>query len=572
MKQNRNWGWLFVWALLCVECLLPITANAQAIPDSLLQFLEQSKVSDIERAKALQKIIDYHYSSFTFKDANPAIKELEATTENLDNNYFKALVLYYQGISNIEDKQYLEADSLLNSAYSIANILKHNYDNDVLRARILLAKSSGSIKNKKTSENYIYISNGLKLLEKYDEQLITAKLNSNLALLYMDIGRTQDAIQLLKKSIHAFNKIDINNFIQYLDLGNAYQTINEMDSSQRYFDSAYREARNISDRIRVLANKGINYLILNDIDKAYTCFSEAKTLTDQTKDAQLSAVSLAYLAMVHFLRCETAKAYPTIDSALAYAYQTEDLELQQFCLKTKMDIQETLGQYKEGFQTLHKLNSITDSLTIRHNESAVNQLILQHEIETYEEISEAEQLIARQRQRNIILIAITAILLTLAIFIVSIILKRRKEKQLGLELDLRNREITSKVMNQMQVNEMLQGAIKQLEDFEKDNKVYLKPIIDGLKHTVDDNTKKDFDYYFVQVHPDFYNKLLADFPHLTQNELRLCAFIKANLSTKDIATMTNISIDSVKSARKRLRKSLHMAYPSDSLSQFLWKY
>ena len=522
----------------------------------------------------MQKIIDYHYGNFTFQDAHPAIKELESATENLDNNYFKALVLYYHGISNIEKKQYQEADSLLNAAYSIANLLKHNYENDVLRARILLSKSSITKKHNKSSDVYVYISNGLKLLEKYDEQLITAKLNSNLALLYLDIGRTQKAIQLLKKSVDAFNQLGINNFIQYLDLGNAYQTLNEIDSSQYYFDLAFREARNDGDQIRVLANKGVNYLIINNIDQAYTCFSEAESLTRQTedKDAQLSAISLAYLATVHFLRDENEEAYPTINSALSYAYQTEDLELQQFCLKTKMNIQEALGDFKEGFQTLHALNAITDSLTIQRNESTVNQLILQHEIEAYEAVSEAEQLIARQRQRNIILIAITAILLTSSIFIVSIILKRRKEKQLALELDLRNREITSKVMNQMQVNEMLQDAIKQLDDFEKDNKVYLKPIIDGLKHTVDDNTKKDFDYYFVQVHPDFYNKLLADYPHLTQNELRLCAFIKANLSTKDIATMTNISIDSVKSARKRLRKSLHMTNPGDSLAQFLWKY
>ena len=127
------------------------------------------------------------------------------------------------------------------------------------------------------------------------------------------------------------------------------------------------------------------------------------------------------------------------------------------------------------------------------------------------------------------------------------------------DLDLRNREITSKTMSQMQTNKVLNeviGKLTQLENNPKGSTNSLSMVIRELKAMIDDGSKKDFDYYFVQVHPDFYAHLKKDFPDLSQNELRLCALVRANLNIKEIANLNNVSIDSVKSSRKRLRKSL----------------
>ena len=147
------------------------------------------------------------------------------------------------------------------------------------------------------------------------------------------------------------------------------------------------------------------------------------------------------------------------------------------------------------------------------------------------------------------------------------------KKRLASELALRNREITAKSMDKIQSNEMLNNAIEKLTEMEEhpENNV-LPSVIRDLKTLVDADTKKDFDLHFVQMHPDFYQKLLTDFPNLTPNELRLCAFIKSNLSIKEIATINGISVDSVKTARKRLRKSLNLTGEDVSLLGFLSKY
>lgn len=54
----------------------------------------------------------------------------------------------------------------------------------------------------------------------------------------------------------------------------------------------------------------------------------------------------------------------------------------------------------------------------------------------------------------------------------------------------------------------------------------------------------------------FQTRLKSRFPHLTSYDLRLCTYLKANLSTKEIAILLNITPDSVKKAKHRLRKKM----------------
>lgn len=63
----------------------------------------------------------------------------------------------------------------------------------------------------------------------------------------------------------------------------------------------------------------------------------------------------------------------------------------------------------------------------------------------------------------------------------------------------------------------------------------------------------------------FQEKLMRQFPLLTAYDLRLCTYLKANLNTKEIATLLNITPDSVKKAKHRLRKKLSMA-PEDGFT------
>ena len=80
-----------------------------------------------------------------------------------------------------------------------------------------------------------------------------------------------------------------------------------------------------------------------------------------------------------------------------------------------------------------------------------------------------------------------------------------------------------------------------------------------------------FEYHFDKVHRDFLTRLRADYPVLSPNEQKICAFLRLNLNTKDIANLLHISLRGVEVARYRLRKKLDLE-AGQNLSKFILKY
>jgi len=74
---------------------------------------------------------------------------------------------------------------------------------------------------------------------------------------------------------------------------------------------------------------------------------------------------------------------------------------------------------------------------------------------------------------------------------------------------------------------------------------------------------------FKQVHVEFYKNLIDKYPELTSGELRLCAFLRLNLSTKEIAQLTGQNIKALEMARFRLRKKMGIADSDTNLVVYL---
>jgi len=68
---------------------------------------------------------------------------------------------------------------------------------------------------------------------------------------------------------------------------------------------------------------------------------------------------------------------------------------------------------------------------------------------------------------------------------------------------------------------------------------------------------------FKEIYPNFYTKLTIQYPEMTSGQLRFCALLKLNFSTKEIAQFSNISVRSVEMKKSRLRKQLDIASDVD---------
>ncbi|HMZ25607.1 MAG TPA: hypothetical protein PLG24_11720 [Saprospiraceae bacterium] len=87
----------------------------------------------------------------------------------------------------------------------------------------------------------------------------------------------------------------------------------------------------------------------------------------------------------------------------------------------------------------------------------------------------------------------------------------------------------------------------------------LARIIHRLQHesTLDEDWER-FSHYFNEVNQGFILRLKEKYPNLTPNDHRLAAYLRMNLSTKDIAALSNISIRGVEGSRYRLRKKMNL--------------
>jgi DNA-binding CsgD family transcriptional regulator len=136
------------------------------------------------------------------------------------------------------------------------------------------------------------------------------------------------------------------------------------------------------------------------------------------------------------------------------------------------------------------------------------------------------------------------------------LMKIRNEK-LQNDIENKNREIAIATMSTVKRNEFLNKIKNELKNLEN------QPKIDRLIKLINKNLKKNEDWEFFEkafnnADKDFLTKLKDLHPSLTHNDLRLCAFLRLNLLSKEIAPLLNISVRSVEVKRYRLRKKLNM--------------
>jgi len=145
------------------------------------------------------------------------------------------------------------------------------------------------------------------------------------------------------------------------------------------------------------------------------------------------------------------------------------------------------------------------------------------------------------------------------------LMKIRNEK-LQNDIENKNREIAIATMSTVKRNEFLNKIKNELKNLET------QPKIDRLIKLINKNLKKNEDWEFFEkafnnADKDFLTKLKDLHPSLTHNDLRLCAFLRLNLLSKEIAPLLNISVRSVEVKRYRLRKKLNMNR-DDSISDY----
>ena len=137
-----------------------------------------------------------------------------------------------------------------------------------------------------------------------------------------------------------------------------------------------------------------------------------------------------------------------------------------------------------------------------------------------------------------------------------------KNDKLKNEMIHRDKELANQTMDLIHKNKFLTKIKEDLEKIKGASsdemlKVKISSMIGKINKDVDhDKQWEVFETAFDEVHEDFLNRLKTRFPNLTPKELRLCAYLRMNISTKEIAPLMNISIRGVEICRYRVRKKI----------------
>ena len=143
------------------------------------------------------------------------------------------------------------------------------------------------------------------------------------------------------------------------------------------------------------------------------------------------------------------------------------------------------------------------------------------------------------------------------------IIRLRNEK-LENEMVFRDKELANQTMNIIQKNKFLIKLVEELQRIQsttEDQTVKNKMILlkKRVQKEIDDKQQnRVFETYFDEVHNEFFNRMKEKYPDISPKDLRLCAYIRMNISTKEIASLLNISYRGVEINRYRLRKKLDL--------------
>jgi DNA-binding CsgD family transcriptional regulator/tetratricopeptide (TPR) repeat protein len=342
-----------------------------------------------------------------------------------------------------------------------------------------------------------------------------------------------------------------------------------------------------------LNNIGIVKEMMNDNDSAIYYYGKGLEKAELLNDQILITRTMGLMGNIFFEKGLYAEAKSYLERAFNLSKDLVIYEDMSNTSKLLQLIYEKNGNFKEAYRYANMHILASDSLHSNEAKRQVLKLMFDHKINV-QELERRQLLDTEQHERRkstfkfYLIILILIIIVLLAILFLFRTMQQRKIERIKKEkadlqvvnvekdIELRNREIIEKVLKISEKNELIDATVKLLDDFSptlsQKQRSQLEAITRDLRMRGTKNQWEEFYGYFSQVYSQFYEKLEKEFPGLTLNEKRLCALLKLNMTTKDMAAITNLNFKSIEVARTRLRKKFNLTNSNLTLQEFFSQF
>ncbi len=351
-------------------------------------------------------------------------------------------------------------------------------------------------------------------------------------------------------------------------MGNVYSDLKQYDKAQQAYETAYYGLITTKDTFSIAKiSNSLAYAALNkkQYQKAFKYYKNALQLAQGKQLFETKSTALVGLAEVFY-------NFKKMDSALHYVdrafYLTDSLNFLSKkieILSFKSMIYKKQGNTKEALELLEQSQVLDDSMQKRKKIAESTVLLIANQQK--ENKKETQGLYAQITQKNYVLV-LAGFVLMLSPIVGYIFFMKKKEKlkqqiqklekeqeekqELRKELDEKKREFADYVLKIFDTKDRILSTIA------KQGKMNPQKLTDSVHQIYDLDKWKDFQKRFSDVHPSFYYTLQKTYPSLSGRDLNLLALISLRFSTKEMASLLNITTKGVEKARYRIRKKMNL--------------
>ncbi|NPD45253.1 MULTISPECIES: tetratricopeptide repeat protein [unclassified Lentimicrobium] len=572
------------YILIIFTVLLNLQAIGDIKSDSLLMELKNAR-------KNKEKSILLNNLSQSFKNTH-----IDSAVFYAKEGYNYAQGINYQlGIAenaaSLGD-YYVIYDSLskARSFYSIASDYFQDLEMDFDYAQVSMVIGNIFLSQGNHSEALFYYHRSQIISEEFDFIDILPHIYNNTGIIYNDLEEKDKALSYYLKAYEGFKEINLKEYLAHTvsNIANIYYQEGNDSLAMEYYSEAlsmFKETNNLVDAAIVLTELGQYEILKKNYQKALHYYNEAYDLIYHQESDYLGPRSrsmvmiLGNLGRVHFYLGNKEKAKKNLKESLKMAIQNHYADWIEASTFELSKIYESEGQYAKALDYFKTYEQYGDSILNENSIKRITQLEMQFdfdkkmkEIELEDAIKEAEQ--QRKELIYILLIGLGIFVAIIAFLLFAnqrnktakVELKRSNLKlehdKLQQELEHKNKELATNVMYLLSKNEFITNTAEKLTqaklNFKKENQKIIQDVIRDLLMNSSKDVWKEFEVRFQEVHSDFYNNLNEKYPDLTPNEKKICAFLRLNMSTKDISAITYQSVRSINMARFRLRKKMEL--------------
>ncbi len=402
-----------------------------------------------------------------------------------------------------------------------------------------------------------------------------------------------DAMRLSKEvAVELKNKKDTSGTLglAYTSLGTLYELKKQKDSSEIYFKMAlieFEKANNIAYLPTSYCKLGTFAMAKNQKEISWNFFNKALNIAQSSENKQAQVKAQIALGK-WFLTFENniGQAEKNFNIALQISKKLTDKTFEINAIEALIEIKNKQGNYFEVSQLQNNVIQIKDNFYSFEREQIVKSLEVQFEVA---EKDRKLELVSKENQVSsltnyllgsiLLLFAIgflyfrrvykrDKLLLTTkeALVVALEEQKKLKQQQFDNDIDHKESQLSAITIQMLQKNEIIEEIKDVIQKKELNAEAQLSKIV--KRYSTQDTNWNDFDKNFESVNKNFYSKLKQNYPDISANDLKICALIKLNLSIKEMASILNISPDSVKTARHRLRKKLQLS-TEENLTDFI---